>query len=349
MMTELQNVGFVVDDDDGTLERDMLTPQLVMASQGLSTMNDNDDTDDGWNALVERARIRAREYPGRASEVPERIPSIHQGETWTTVSAQTWVRLLFSDAKESVSWVRMLPAKGKYKVYVGDLAIALNKHNSVEVTYLLLPRLFLDEGEKREKRPAGRPFDEKVVRAVCGEASVERIDQGIGVYRFRGDLFTRQGFLVLSGSSDIAASFQGQLTPAPEEFEAFRHCEQLPWYFRAKTSFKMTQNTIELGDRVKCVDGELRGLIGIVQDISEDSLAVDLPALGITHTAMKWEVRKFFTIGDQVEVSTGQHNGRRGWVVHVNEDEITIMDFGREEEVCAIVIMHGKDGLNTLT
>ena len=330
-----------MDENDYTLERDLLTHHLARNSNGMFTRDENEnEEEEGWNDLLERARLRAMKSSNRSSEVAAQASSGFVESPATSLPAQAWVRLLWntSNDAESICWVRMRPARGKYKVYAGDLGVALNLRNSSKVMYLLVPRLLVNELSEGETRPACSLFNKDVVTAVCGEASVKRVKKEIAEFLFRGNLFTAQGFLVISGSSKIAASFQGELTPTAEEFEPFKHCEHLPWYFRAKTRFKITQNAIELGDRVKCIDGELHGMVGVVRDIAEDSFVVDIPALEITHLAMKWEVRKFFMIGDQVLVSSGQNIGRRGWVVQVNEDETTVMDFDREEEVRALVV-----------
>ncbi|KAF9544210.1 hypothetical protein CPC08DRAFT_600334, partial [Agrocybe pediades] len=81
-------------------------------------------------------------------------------------------------------------------------------------------------------------------------------------------------------------------------------------------------------DRVKCIGGQLSGLTGIVQQLSEDTVDISLPSLGSAQTVRRNETRKHFVIGDRVRVNKGtKETSVDGcWVVELKGAEVTVFD-----------------------
>ncbi|KAF8972603.1 hypothetical protein BDZ97DRAFT_1614070, partial [Flammula alnicola] len=86
---------------------------------------------------------------------------------------------------------------------------------------------------------------------------------------------------------------------------------------RARTEKGIIASQVKLHDRVKVVRGEYRGLLGQVQDVREDEIAVYLSTQDLTEYVLRTDVRLAFRVGDEVRVLDGPNSGLTGWVVDV--------------------------------
>jgi len=294
--------------------------------------------DHEYEELVQRAKERAR--MGEQANLLNQFRVNETGEIHNT-----FLTVVQEHRAGVATWVRMRRLKGKLGVYVGDIALAISTTQSTEFEFWLVPR------PRTKNRINGvRPI-QMLLRAAPTAAdsckdkyNSERLAELIIKIWSRGSLYSRDGFLILHGPPTLAPSFGGQVLPTPHEFGFFTFCEALEPSFRRQTKERMAQNTIVIGDRVKCI-GELQGLTGFVQDVSEDTVTVHLPSMDLMETVMRYEVRKEFRIGDQVLISTEDDGeDKSGWIIAVNGSTISVFDPKDHVEVrimeCLILYIH---------
>ncbi|KAF4616634.1 hypothetical protein D9613_008306 [Agrocybe pediades] len=229
-----------------------------------------------YSALLERALAR-----GAKKQSPQGI--IHEGVADALLGPKP--------SSDRQTWVRIRPMKGSLSVFVGDLALAIRTKHPNLFEYWIVPRTALFK-ENKATRPVQALFDSSLAIVSEGEHSVEPTggENAHCSYHFQGACYSKRGFFLISGPPTIAISFSSQVLPTPKEFEIFSRCEALDPTFLLKTKSLMGQNSIARGDRVKCIAGELRNLIGVVLECEEDSLKVHFDSLDIDYSVMRYEV-----------------------------------------------------------
>ena len=86
--------------------------------------------------------------------------------------------------------------------------------------------------------------------------------------------------------------------------------------------------TLQRGDAVKVVAGDLKHLMGIVESVDGDKITVkpkhkDLENIDKLVFPVN-ELQKYFKIGDHVKVLTGKHEGETGMIVRIEDDVAVI-------------------------
>ena len=114
-------------------------------------------------------------------------------------------------------------------------------------------------------------------------------------------------------------------------------------------SKRLRKNLIR-GDRVKVRKGEYKNLIGVVIDITEDSIKVDFTGQKISiKQAVNFqpsEIQKNFEIGDKVEILVGKRKGTVGTVMKVKDYTVHLVTENNNEEVAMLSTdLRRKDGL----
>ncbi|KIM40846.1 hypothetical protein M413DRAFT_39868, partial [Hebeloma cylindrosporum] len=105
--------------------------------------------------------------------------------------------------------------------------------------------------------------------------------------------------------------------PTRKELELFKLCSLLDEKTLSRTSTRLDQMEIATGSRVVIVQGEYRGLIGRVNDVDVNEVAVFIESLDQITQLAKSAVRSTFRIGDEVHICNGDHSGSTGWIVDV--------------------------------
>ena len=93
------------------------------------------------------------------------------------------------------------------------------------------------------------------------------------------------------------------------------------------------------GDRVKVVDGDLAGIVGQVEHVTDDGLVLVHPKdeqLGDFKEAISFqpkELRKYFENGDHVRIVAGEHDGASGLVVSKEGDVCIVLTDATQKEI----------------
>ncbi|KAF4609692.1 hypothetical protein D9613_012048 [Agrocybe pediades] len=329
--------GFIVDDsveidEDDVLhgDEDIMSDVATQRSRHLSSQSTGPEDDEAYSAFLARARARASAARAQSEQLGSIIAEVY---------APPPVDLYSLPPKTNINktWVRIRPLKGALRVYSGDLALAVRSETYGEVFWLywLVPRIRLSKKDN-SARPEPALFNAQLAMVEFGDQSVESVHSDDLAWNFQGFSYSKQGYLIEDAPAKSSLSFGGQVIPTIDEFKAFASCEALDEQLRHRTQLLIGQNAISRGDRVMCIGGELRGLIGTVLECYEDRLDVHLENLDIDSTLMRIEVRRHFRVGDRVTVSLGDgdsRTGRQGWVTGIYEESVCVFDPKTREEM----------------
>ena len=310
---------------------DLIEPEHHLGFNALrhaSPTREESELNREYEELIIRAKERAKERARMGSRTTLgdlRIVTRNDGVQDSVLS------LVQEHKMGHATWVRMRRVNTKLRNYVGDIALAISTAQPNEFEFWLVPRPPLVK-QCKGVRPMQMMFNAALAVAEFGEDSVTFFTGPIIKFGFREDRYSGEGFLVIRGPPTFAASFGGQALPTAQEFDLFNSCEGLTAKMQRETKLRIAQNDIIIGDRVKCI-GELQGLTGLVQDVSDDTVTIHLPSMNLIETVMRYEVRKEFRIGDQVLITVGTQQDKLGWIVAVEDPTIVVFDPKDDVEV----------------
>jgi ribosomal protein L24 len=265
---------------------------------------------EAWNVEnVQAACLGLSEVTGTVSRIPlEESVGLLQVRPSFVPEERTWIRI------------------AKPPVYRGDLAFIRSCDEEQEQDKLLvtfMPRIATEQvhqgkrksarlGTSRKQgwlhRPAQALFNADVAKAVYGEDSVRKENQ---VFEFQGVTY-KNGFV--EQCYPLSNFFPAKATPTVEELNIFQSCPDITLADIGLAYF----HRIAAGDNVKVVAGQQKGLVGRVKECADHSVVVEYTHVGhpqlSTVSLPTHNVRKRFSVGDQVRVIFGVHRGIVGWV-----------------------------------
>ena len=246
------------------------------------------------------------------------------------------------------SWVRI--RRGKYQ---GDLAQVMDMtENGEEVGLKFIPRIDLNpkddgaiDGKKRKKgmpaatgvRPPQRFFNYEEVIKAYGRKMVAKRNQ---VYVFQNDTY-KDGFI--EKDYKLSGVVLEDVNPTLDEITRFargadggegEHAVDLS--IIAEASRKAAISVLQPGDKVEVFEGEVAGVKGTVEAISQDIVTIRPKDLEVgddqTIEVPARSVRKAFEAGDHVKVMSGKNADESGLVVSVSDNVVTfISDLSMQE------------------
>ena len=225
-------------------------------------------------------------------------------------------------------WVRV-----KRGLYRHDLGYVLRHENfSSKITFALVPRLSYNPysanpkaGTKRQAAPTGtRPS--KALLDLDRARQIDKVESSRShndYLKFQGKHF-RGGLLIRQHSGhDLITK---NVTPRYEEIQFFRASPCVGLSVIRKWQIADSLATLQAGNRVEILTGELKGSLAVVDDI-QDNISNVRPLnlsgdTGIGHETLQLpikHVRKAFLPGDFVQVRHGVDAGNRGYVTTTSE------------------------------
>lgn len=256
------------------------------------------------------------------------------------------LRIPRSFTPKNRSWIRI----AKPPVYRGDLAFIVDVVYPDGLNVFFVPRIAMERQQVKRKpsglkapggrrgqlhRPAQSLFNPEVVQSVYGEASVQQRNQ---VFVFKGTTF-KNGFV--SDIFPLAHFLPAEATPTIEELNTFQLCPEITL---EDVGIGYLQRIVS-NDNVKVVTGQQKGLVGKVKERSQDTVTIEYIQLGdsamSTVSLPARDVRKKFSVGDQVRVIFGDHRGVIGWVT----GEVELITI--EDTTLFLVQTHNKEGMKT--
>jgi hypothetical protein len=89
--------------------------------------------------------------------------------------------------------------------------------------------------------------------------------------------------------------------------------------------------SIEIGSRVE-VDLKPGTVRGVIEDVHFERAVVCLNDAEVIQVEVEC-IRRFYEVGDTVKVVNTSNYNRKGWVVNVEDDNVTVFDRKLKEEV----------------
>ena len=231
------------------------------------------------------------------------------------IEFKDWLSLLkMRDTKE-------LPKVGKWAevrkgLYTGDVGCVV----SVEtwgVQLMLVPRLpppgpsNILQGKRKRSHPRATPalFDHSVAKQVYGVEPTRRQEN---CYRFKGNDFEYGLILKAYDFGSISTPVHQVDLALTYLFLESRH----PKVISSTSSFPRPLGWVfAQGDKVYVISpwGATEVRRGVITSVLMDSVEVDLGTEEGVVTVSWLDIRKVFSPGDFVEVTSGEHQGRTGW------------------------------------
>lgn len=252
-----------------------------------------------------------------ASQIPELSP--YNARLVPHTSASDLLTFSGKPPREQ-TWVRMKSRRKNLKVYLGDTAL-LVKVESCQFELWLIPRAGAADGASR---PVQRLLDHRKAGAAMGYSIVE----GRPVVRVGRNMYSENGFLILFLPPNCVDYYAGEATPTLEEFTIFRGCEALNLPAIHRTEEIILRNNLCIGDRVKVALGSLQGLSGVIRQLLQNEAEVYITSLDVSQVILRSCVRKYFRVGDQVIITSGDHKDKTGWVVETLENKAMVFFLG---------------------
>lgn len=262
-------------------------------------------------------------YPKKATIMPPEVVLDCLGDQMSIWTPQT------------PGWVRLLTFP-----YRGDLAFISNVDpRTLNATLIVVPRIDYTHPEDRKltrfrKRPPQALFNAPAVRACFGEGQVEKRNH---IFLFETKVFLADGFLETE-SSEIAI-IPENTTPTEEELYWFYRSSAVPAPWLDTVFDLIKRHALQLGNRVKVLSGDHRGAIATIMDILDNEIvqlevSISLLTPKVIFKLHISEVRKYFSIGDEVIVTAGPHKETTGWVIAVESSNVQVFDHKTSQHVC---------------
>jgi transcription elongation factor SPT5 len=224
------------------------------------------------------------------------------------------------------NWVRI-----KRGLYRHDLGCIRDQESfSSRVTVAVVPRLSynphptpLKSGTKRQAphaRPSQALLDVDHARQI---GNVQGSRSRNGYLKFQG-MYFHGGLLIRQYS--VHDLITKSVTPRYDEIRLFRASPCFDLSIIRNWQIADSLATLQAGNRVEILAGELKGSLALVNDIRDNSLRAELLHLsedtGMCHEILqlsKHHVRKAFLPGDFVQVRHGRDAGSQGYVITTSE------------------------------
>ena len=103
---------------------------------------------------------------------------------------------------------------------------------------------------------------------------------------------------------------------------------------------KRLQKSLEKGDKVKVISGDLINLIGVVLEVNEDFVKVDFSDSGYFNEPINFkpsELMKVFEVGQHVEVTTGNYKGLTGTIIKIDGNRVYLITEDNKDEVVVLM------------
>lgn len=256
---------------------------------------------------------------------------------------------------EIYDWIRVAGSQLPRR-YRGDIALVTGRATETrDVQIVLVPRIDLftrktnvattKQGKHRGTIvPQRGLFNNTVIQASFPKerlhvVSHTEIMEGSQVVeeafvKFRGDIY-RKGLLEL----DIRHPFVHAI-PTREEIQLFSVAALDPVLFIAEQLRRLEHQQLKVGDDIKIVRGELKGVAGFVVAVEGEEIEVLTLLEKLRLSLPRSSVRRALRIGDHVEVHSGDHKDFVGFIASVLGEDLVVINpkFEKQEVSSATYI-----------
>lgn len=267
--------------------------------------------------------VHARKFAGSMAELnPRVIKLVPHEDVPSILYAKNPFRL---DGKD---WARVAGRGRGWSMYKGDIGMIATNETAPKL--VLIPRIKTSSSNSRQ-RPLQTLFTLSTMMATFGKNSVHSI-HGDGSFSFKGRRYTKEGF-VYCDTNEVDLYRPTDDIPTQKEFHMFKQCDLMTADTLKRTTTRLEQLKISIGCRVIIVQGEFRGLLGMVSDVAENEVTVVIDSLNHVQEMLKSAVRATYRIGDEVQICNGNLRGSVGWIVDVQDQMVSVVDVDKDMEV----------------
>jgi ribosomal protein L24 len=223
------------------------------------------------------------------------------------------------------SWVRILQPG----IYRGDLGVVFWKPSTGDiVTIAVVPRF-------RNKRRHGKG-NAKPASALLDPQFLAKVyppnEENIHLIGSRE--FSSNGLEFLRAASAHALKIE----PRPLEAELLpfqasllildkRYQLDAVLFYALNRAFRNASRRLwRLGDRVQILRGSFMGKSALIREIDEESQSAIVEVDSTSVDVSLEDVERLFLVGDQVHVALGEHKGRSGAIINLNDGVGTIVE-----------------------
>uniref|UniRef100_A0A0K0F5F0 DRB sensitivity-inducing factor large subunit n=1 Tax=Strongyloides venezuelensis TaxID=75913 RepID=A0A0K0F5F0_STRVS len=262
--------------------------------------------------------VRDEDFVDTITEKPERI-NVKVGAFVRFKRAKycgDLAQIVQIDEEENMVLLKLIP-RIDYKKLRGQLRLDMNEQE------------LLAEKKRRHKRIQKALFNPVKIKKCGGDYVLNK-----GVYIFENNEYAN-GFLFKWFSVKLIES-EG-VVPSTDELALFdASISEGDNMYSSLSSVVNISAKVEVGDKVQLLGKDYVNMRGVIQDIKDDSIIVNITTLGGAfgqHVRVgKADIGKYFDIGDHIKVVSGKNSNDTGIVVKYDSSFIYyISDLTKEE------------------
>ncbi|KDR65366.1 hypothetical protein GALMADRAFT_148757 [Galerina marginata CBS 339.88] len=219
-------------------------------------------------------------------------------------------------AIEAQTWARIRKRSAFGIQHDGDLCLVTKLERAGSLEVRLVPRLICSTG------PDKRLFLPALADKSLGRVSQSISDDGVRIWRWQSLEFGSDGFRIAKGIS--VHDLEGDATPTAKELDLFQKCSAL-----LPATLTLAKHLVEIavmvvGDRVRVIRGDELGQIGTLLSLGENEASLSVEGRTEPLETNTENIARHFKVGDQVDISIGEHRGKVGWVIAVSDGALDI-------------------------
>lgn len=238
----------------------------------------------------------------------------------------------------------------KRGLYTGDLGLVTHVDDDTNTAIVrVVPRLENSRDDQKVKPPA-KLFDPE---AYPNAQNLAGRNMNSRTFMYKNQRFVNG---LLEKKFPLDNLDKSNLLPSYEEVKVFRDAEPservknliMRTLANSIDESKRLQKSLEKGDKVKVISGDLFNLIGVVLEVNEDFVKVDFSDSGFFNEPINFkpsELIKVFEVGNHVEVTTGNYKGLNGMIMKIDENRVHLFTEDNKDEVIVLMTEIKQSGI----
>lgn len=238
----------------------------------------------------------------------------------------------------------------KRGLYGGDLGLIQIVDDDTNTAIVrVIPRIENSKDEQKIKPPA-KLFDSE---SYPGAQPLASRNINGRAYSYKNQRFVNG---LLEKRFPLDNLDKTNVLPSYEEVKVFRDAEPsdkikniiMKTLANSIDESKRLQKSLEKGDKVKVISGDLINLVGVVLEVNEDFVKVDFTDSGYFNEPINFkpsELMKVFEVGQHVEVTVGNYKGVTGTIIKIDENRVHLITEDNKDEVIVLMTEIKQSGI----
>ena len=226
--------------------------------------------------------------------------------------------------------------------YANDIALVESIDNDgLNAMIKVVPRIGGSKQDGNKVRPPARLFDPALYNDV---SSLLTNNPGVKKYVYKSQKYVN-GLLTKPIKVTL---LDKNIIPSFEQVKVFTDAEVnenkkriiMKNLENSIDESKRLHKSLEKGDKVKVIKGDLNGLYGVVLEVNQDSVKVDFIDTEYFNEPMLFkasDLMKMFEVGNYVEVTNGSHKGLTGTIIKIDDNRAHIIGEDSKDEIVVLM------------